>query len=76
MFDLVSARCDPSNNLVARDQWKFGLRQLAVNDMQIRTANCAGANFNLNLLWAWLRIWQLRDLKSLPRLLQNHCAHG
>jgi hypothetical protein len=55
------------DNLVTRDKRLFSLRQFPVHDVEISTANAAGANPKEELTSGWLRFGNLFNLKWVFR---------
>jgi hypothetical protein len=50
-LDASSDRFDPTNNLVAGNDRQHWVRQLAIDDMQVRAADAAGGDFHPNFTW-------------------------
>jgi len=65
-----------ADDLVADDQWEFWIRQLAVNDVQIGPAHGAGVNFELAPGLGRAPDRKIPQHERMPRLLQDHRAHG
>jgi hypothetical protein len=57
-----------SNDLMSRNEFIAKWRQLALDNMQIRTTNSAGAHTKENL--PWLELWT-RYLADFKRMLRN-----
>ena len=58
------------------DQWKLRTEQVAVDDVQIRPADGAGVDFQLNLTGPGFRHPAFLEHKRLSRLRKDHCFHG
>jgi hypothetical protein len=61
--------------LVAWDQGQSGIRQLPVNDVQIRPAHGAAVYAQEELLLSWLGHRHLRDPERLAGYVQDHRSH-
>ncbi len=48
MGDIGADRIDPSDDLMSGDDRNFRIRQFAVNDMKVGTADAASADANAN----------------------------
>jgi hypothetical protein len=61
--------------LVPRNQWQFRVRQFAIDNVEIGSANraCGNAHEQLSPRRFWL--WHIAELQRLPRFLEHHCAH-
>ena len=65
-----------ADNFVPGDERQFGLRELAVNDVQIGTADTAGVDAEQQLTASGRRRRNLGLLKQRLRRLQHHGPHG
>jgi hypothetical protein len=61
---------------MTRDDWQRGGRQLAVKNVQIRTAHSTGKYFHANLPGFRLPIGQLGPFKRTGKLVKYHRVHG
>ena len=52
-----------------------GCGQLAVDDVQVGTANAAGRHLDSNFTWPGLAIGELGPFERTPELLQHHRVH-
>ncbi len=57
---------DPANNFVARDDGRQRVRQLAIEDVQIGTANSAGGDTDADFAWSGMAVWQFGPYQSGP----------
>src|SRR5271169_4031517 len=73
--DPRSKRLDPAHDLVARNDRQLGMGKLAVDDMQIGSANAASLDLDQDLSRAWLWIRQLLETQRGPRSVKNHGLH-
>jgi hypothetical protein len=73
--DARPDRIDPADDLVPRDDWQLRVRQVAVDDVQVRPGDAAGSDLHPNLARTGLPIGELGPLKSSPNLLQHHRMH-
>jgi hypothetical protein len=68
-FDTGPNRIDSADDLMARDNRQLWVRQLAIDDMQIRAADAAGGHLHSNLARPRLPIGEICPFKSGPRLI-------
>ena len=66
---------DPSDDLVTRDDRRLGVRQLAIDHMQVCTADAAGEDLHSDLTWPGMRVGQLRPFEGRVRLVEQHRLH-
>jgi hypothetical protein len=60
---------DPADDLVARNDRHLRVRQLAIDDMQVRAADAAGGHLHSNLARPGLPIGEFCPFKRSPKLL-------
>jgi hypothetical protein len=76
ILDAGSHRLDASDDLVSRYDWQFRIRQFAIDDVQIGTADTASRHSDANFTTIRLGIRPLLPLERLPDFRQHHCMHG
>jgi hypothetical protein len=74
--DSFSDLFDTPNNLVTQYERQFGIRQFTINHVKIRPADRTGNNSHKKLSPPRPWLFHVAELKRLPWLIQNHCAHG
>jgi hypothetical protein len=74
-LNTLSDQIDPADNLMARNNWHMWMGKLAIDDMQIRPANTAGAHLDSNLPRPGLPVRQLSPFEWSSELVQHHCLH-
>ena len=67
---------DAADNLVTKNERKFRIGQLAINDMKIGAANGAGVNPNEQLSMARFGFGQVAEREWLSNFFEHHRAHG
>jgi hypothetical protein len=75
-FDASTDLFDATGNLVAQDQWQLWIRQFTIDNVKIRSAYSARCDSHKQLSLGRSRCLYLSELERLPRLIQNHRAHG
>src|SRR5215216_551395 len=73
--DAVANDGDAANDLVAGDDRQLGVRQLAVDDMQVGAADAARRNLDHNLAGGRRRHRPLPHHERAAGPLEDHCAH-
>jgi hypothetical protein len=66
---------DAANNLVSRNKWQFGMEQLTIKNVEIGSADRAGADANQDLAGADGRADHAFFTQQRPRWLQDHSLH-
>jgi hypothetical protein len=62
------------DDLVPRNQGQLGMRQFAINDMQVGSADAAGMNLQKDFARSWFAPDQLQPLQWLTCGSQDHRA--
>jgi hypothetical protein len=57
-------------------QRQLRIRQLAIDDMQVRSTDGASVNMKQQLARPRLRNWKIHFPQRLTRLFEYHCFHG
>jgi hypothetical protein len=65
-----------TNNLVAQYKRQLGIRQFAIDHVEICPAHCAGNNSHKKLSPSRTWLFHIPESKRLPRPIKNHRAHG
>ena len=65
-----------TDDLVARHNRQLGLRQFAVDHVQIGAADAAGFDLDKDLARRPLRYCALAQNQRRSQPIQHHCAHG
>jgi hypothetical protein len=55
-MNASSDRVDSAHNFVAGDYRYYWLRQLAIDDVEVRAADAAGCHLHTNLAISWLPV--------------------
>jgi hypothetical protein len=71
----LALRGDVADDLVAWHERQFGLRQLAIHDVQVGAAHGAGADLDKDFAGAGLWGWQLSGAQGLPLGAKDHRFH-
>jgi hypothetical protein len=66
---------DAADDLVTGDDRQFGIGQVAVDDMKVRAAHAAGANFDADFAIRGLGVRPFNQTKRFPRPFQHHRSH-
>ena len=75
-LDAIAHRGDDADDLVSRHERQLGLRQLAIDDMQIGAAHRARADLDQDLARARLGGRNLSRAERLPLGMKDHRFHG
>ena len=71
---LAEAR-HPAHDLMPEDEGQFGLRKLAVENVEIGAAHAASRNLDEDLAGSGCRDFHFRGPKRLPGRVQHHRLH-
>lgn len=74
--DTFAQRRHAPDDFMPRHQRQLGLRQRAINNVQIRPAHGARADLHQHLAYARRRYRQFSQPEPLPRLTENHRTHS
>jgi hypothetical protein len=67
---------NPADDFVARNDWRSWIRQLAVDNVQIGSANPAGTDPYTDFPWAWMTVRQVNPFERCAGRVQSHRLHG
>jgi hypothetical protein len=74
-IDAVPHHFDAADDFVTRHDRKFGIGQLAINDVQVGAAHPARRHANSDFADCRPRLGRLHKLKRRARPFQHHCLH-
>ena len=74
--EALAAEDDASDDLVTDDERELRVRQLAVDDVQVRAADAAREDLDEHLSRAGLGIGKIGRAERPPGFVQHHCPHA
>ena len=74
-FDPFADRVNAADNLMSRHNGKLGIRQFAVDDVEIGAADAASLDAHANLARSGQGVRPLLHHEPLVRPMQDHGAH-